>query len=191
MEGLPGPYNLTGPEEGPHWSLYHVTRGRVGLLELQGVGPTPSDMRYRLSSHCLQKQCHKEKAFTDIRGLNNLSFMTYPEGILYHICLLFSFGMFFLCCSGISKLSSTDLTSPVRNEQLSLLRNQWHANLNQVSTSQSPWSVNPSLSFSIASPSSSEKTGSPSCCFFECKRYERKENKTEGTFKLDYNILRT
>lgn len=150
------------PEEGRDFWGFPAGGGP----SISSWGPAPSYIRYWLSSHYLQKQCNKYKAFTHTRVLNNLSFMTYPEGILSSICLLFSFGMFFLCYSGISKLSSTDLTHPLRTESLSLLRKQTHANLNQVITSQSPWSVNPSFSFSIASPSSSEKTGSRSCCLF-------------------------
>lgn len=87
--------------------------------------------------------------------------------------------------SGISKLTSTGLTSPVRTGSLSLLRKQMRANLNQVITSQSPWRVNPSFSFSIASPSSSEKTGSPSCCFFECR--DMRENKIKQ--KVLFNFI--
>lgn len=171
-------------EEGLLWALHCGTRGRAGCLRLvecvsvcrghgllQQLGPCPF-LHQILVVLQLFTQRNKYNTFTYTRVLNNLSFMTYPEGILPNISPLF--GMFFICYSDISELSSTDLTSPVRTESLSLLKKQIRDNLNQGITSQSPWSVNPSFSFSIASPSSSEKTGSPSCCFLECTRYERK-----------------
>lgn len=106
---------------------------------------------------------------------------------LWHI--LRAYHLTFACSVALARSFSATLVFlnslleiSLRTESHSSLRKQTCANRNQVMTSHSSWSVNPSFSFSIASPSSSEKTGSRSCCFFKRRRYERKDNKAEGTF---------
>ena len=88
------PYTMW-PEEGrDFWGLWNMWLPAGGGASTNSWGPAPSYIRYWLSSHYLQKQCNKYKAFTHTRILNNLSFMTYPEGILANISLLLA-----LACS--------------------------------------------------------------------------------------------